>query len=476
MSSLERDTIDLSRLRHVHLVGIGGRHMSAIARILLARGIAVTGSDIAPSAYTQRLEHAGATIYAGHAAENVGRADLVVTTVAARETNPELRAARERGIPVVVRAEMVAALMQGKTAVCVAGTHGKTTTSSLLAFALQLAGRAPAYLLGGDALDLGDNASPGAGSEIVVEADEYAEAFLHYWPDVAVITNVEIDHLDYFKTEQRLLGAFAAFLGRVRPGGTLAVCVDSPALRDLVTDRAVRGTIAAEVQTYALDRSADWTARFDRYTAALQQFTVFHRQRQFDTFTTPLAGRHNVANCLGAIAALHALGVSKPDIVRAIAAFRGARRRFEHVGSRDGVTVFDDYAHHPTEVRATIAAARERFAGKRLVVVFQPHTYSRSEYLLDGFRRCFRAADRLLLLQTFAARETAEAGLDAYQLASHISAPVPSVVDDHAAAVRWLLANARPGDLVLTMGAGNVDGVGREFLAALANNTGASAR
>jgi len=341
--------IDLKKLRRVHLVGIGGMHMSAIASILLARGIEVRGSDIAPSRFTERLERAGATVFPFHASDNLGQADLVVTTVAAKDSNPELQAARARGIPVVIRAEMVAALMQDRTAVCVAGTHGKTTTSSLLAYALRQAGRSPTYLLGGDSVDLGDNAAPGTGPEIVVEADEYAEAFLQYEPDVAVITNVEVDHLDYYKTERRLVDAFGAFLARVKPAGTIVACTDSPRLRGLVGSPPAAHPITAQVQTYALDTPADWTARIEE-SGAVHRFTVFHGGRVFDSYTTPLAGKHNVANCLGAIGALHVLGVRRPNIAAAIAGFHGARRRFEHVGVRDGVTVIYDYAPQPTEI------------------------------------------------------------------------------------------------------------------------------
>jgi len=465
MSQTKAVSIDLQRLRRVHLVGIGGMHMSAIAGILLARGIAVSGSDIAPSPYTARLQREGATVYQGHDAANLGEADLVVATIAARESNPEIVAARQRGIPFAIRAEMVAALMEGHTTVCIAGTHGKTTTSSLLAYALTTAGRSPTYLLGGDSVDLGRNAAPGTGKEIVVEADEYAEAFLHYAPDLALITNVEVDHLDYYGTEARVVGAFCAFMQRVRPGGTIVACNDSPRLRALVqTRRCVVGEVA--IQSYAIDSDADWTARIDG-VGDRQSFTVRRFGHPFGRFTSPLAGRHNTANCLGAIAVMAALGLSLAQMQRAIAECHGARRRFERVGEHGGILVMDDYAHHPTEIAATIAAARERFPGRRLVVVFQPHTFSRSGYLLSEFRGCFAGADVVLLLQTYAARESADAGIDAYGLAAAISQPVPVTVDGPAEAVRFLNGEVRAGDVVFTMGAGNVDATGRAFLAAL---------
>ncbi len=455
------DSIDLDRLRRVHLVGIGGMHMSAIASILLSRGIAVSGSDIAPSRFTERLEQEGATVYRGHDAANLGKPDLVVATVAAKQSNPEIVAARAQGIPLVIRAEMVAALMRGRFAVCVAGTHGKTTTSSLLAYALKIAGRDPTYLLGGDSVDLGRNAAPGSGDEIVVEADEYAEAFLHYSSDLAIVTNVEVDHLDYYGTEQRLFFAFARFMSQIRSGGRLIGCIDSPRLKALMEDTATTAPISARIESYALDREAEWTATIER-TAPEQLFTVSHVGQPFGTFTTPLAGRHNVSNCLGAIAALHALGV-EPDTMRAaVAGFHGARRRFELTGETGGITVMDDYAHHPTEIAVNIAALQERFPGRRIMLVFQPHTFSRTSYLLDEFRACFSGVDLLLLLQTYAARESAEAGLDANQLAETLS-PKPAVVADQREAVDWLERHSRSGDVIVTMGAGTVDGVGRAF-------------
>lgn len=468
MTVVSNAGIDLAHLRRVHLVGIGGMHMSAIAELLLARGVRVTGSDIAPSRFTRRLEDEGAVVYAGHAAANVGDVDLVVATVAIPEGNPELGAARARGIPVVIRAEMVAALMLGRTAVCIAGTHGKTTTSSLVAWALVQAGRKPSYLLGGDSIDLDHNAASGSGAEVVVEADEYAEAFLHYSPDVAIVTNVDVDHLDYYGTEERVLTAFAEFMARVRPNGALFVGIDSERLCGLLdgASTGIRSRIAATVQSFALDRAADWTARVLE-TSPEQHFDVLYHGAPFGRFTTRLAGRHNVANCLSAIAALHRLDISREDMQRSVASFRGARRRFELVAEMSGVTVMDDYAHHPTEVAATLAAARERFPRRRLVVVFQPHTFSRTQYLLEGFSSCFAAADALMLLQTYAARETATAGMDAHQLAEHIVPLRPPVADSAVEAVDWLRAQTRPGDVVFTMGAGSVDAVGRAFAEAL---------
>lgn len=456
--------LDLARVRHAHLVGIGGMHMSAIAALLLARGVRVSGSDLQPSPYTRRLEALGATVAYSHAAEHIGGADLVIATVAVRPENPEIAAARARGIPVIVRAEAVAALMHGYRAICVAGTHGKTTTSALIAFALKHAGRDPAYLLGADVPDLGGNAAPGSGAEIVVEADEYAEAFLHYTPDIAVITNVDTDHLDYFRTDAAIDRAFAAFAARVRPGGRLICCADSPRLRAIA--RAVTPTLPAQLELYALDAAdgaALWTARVES-VAPEHTFSVLRGGVLYGRFTTPLAGRHNVANCLGAIAALDAARLAPEAIREAIARFRGARRRMETLGERDGVLVIDDYAHNPAKVAATLAAVRERYPGRRILVVFQPHTYSRTAYLLDRFATAFTDADLLAILPTYAARETPEAGLDAGALARAIAQPAPALLASYQDAVQWLRGHTGAGDIVLTLGAGPVDAVARAFL------------
>jgi len=441
----------------VHLVGVGGMHLSGIARILVAWGHTVTGSDMRTSPLTDALAAAGVTILEGHRAENVGDAQLVVTTSAAKEDNPELIEARRRGIPVLKRAEFIAKLMEGKFSVCVAGTHGKTTTTGLLASMLVRAGRSPTYLVGGEVRDLGTNAAPGDGDEIVVEADEFDRAFLEYEPDLAIVTNVEADHLDIYGTFDELAAAFAQFMSQVKASGKLIACADSTKLRELLDSAKLR----AQVETYALDREADWTARdIEQHPDGTQTFTVLHGREEIGRFNVRLAGRHMVANALAAIAAGIALDVPL-DVVRdALASYQGAKRRFELVGEVGGVTIMDDYAHHPTEVEATVAAARERFPGRRLVALFQPHTYSRTKYLLDGFRTCFRGLDELLVLETYAAREPESAGMDAQQLSMNIEEPRARYVASFEEAADAAVALLRPGDVFFTIGAGDVDQVG----------------
>ena len=455
----------------VHLVGIGGMHMSAIARILLAWGHAVSGSDQRRSPLTDALEALGARVFIGHDAANVGEADLVVTTSAAASDNPELAEAGRRGITAIKRAEMVARLMEGRHGVCIAGTHGKSTTSGLVAFLLSAAGRDPTYLIGAEVTGLGTNAAAGAGPHVVVEADEYDRAFLSYSPRVALVTNVEPDHLDYYKTFDAVKEAFAGFVANVVPGGVVILCADSPGAMEL---RAAVGQ-GRNVETYSMRHDlrirtsprAGWVARLSSEAggaaagaSGAQAFHVIRYGEDLGEFRTALAGVHNISNALGAIAVCSSLGLTPEEMRGPLARYAGVRRRFEVIGEADGVLVMDDYAHHPTEVEATAAAARARFPGRRIVALFQPHTYARTRYLLDGFRTCFRALDRLFILETYAAREAIADGMTAEQLALEVVAPPATYVATFEAAAEAVAAELRPGDVFFTVGAGDVDAVG----------------
>ena len=441
--------------KRVHLVGAGGVHLSAIGQILLARGHIVTGSDLAPSAYTQRLEAQGATVYAGHAPSNLGRAELVVATAAAPADNPELAAARERGVTVLLRAEMVQRLIANRRVLAVAGSHGKTTTTALLALLADRGGLDPLVLLGGDSPELGGNARDGAGAFAVVEADEYAEAFLEYEPQLAIVTNIEPDHLDWYGTPERLRAAFLGFAERVQPDGTLFVCADSPWAAELGAQRRAAG---ARVERYGFASEAEWRATQVRAGEhGGLDCTVLLDGAELGRLSLQVPGRHNVVNALGALAVAMRAGVDFHRAAQAAAEFTGTRRRFEAAGEAAGVTFVDDYAHHPTEVRATVAAARQRFPGRRLVGCFQPHTYSRSAYLLEGFRSCFEGLDALFVLPTYAARETPDQGLDGERLAAEIASPPARYATSFADAADQVAGELRRGDVCLTLGAGDVD-------------------
>lgn len=449
--------------QRVHLVGIGGVHMSAIAHILMAWGHEVSGSDQRLSSFTDRLVKQGATVSQGHDAANVDEAGLVVITSAATKDNPEILEAQRRGIPVIKRADMVARLMEGHRSIAVAGTHGKTTTSALIAFMLVEAGLSPTFLVGGDIVNLATNAAAGEGEHVVVEADEFDAAFLSYEPDIAVITNVEADHLDIYGTFDAMVGAFAQFLRQVPPDGLIIACADDAVVADLLGRGKVPGVPlqTQRVELYGLQTPVDWViSHLGKLEDGGQEFYVGLKGRPYGEFRIGLPGRHNVSNALAAIAVGHHVGVPMEAMKKALAEFRGAGRRFELVGEAAGVTVMDDYAHHPTELCATIAAARERFAGRRLVAVFQPHTYSRTLYLLEGFRTCFEGLDALLVLETYAAREPVAAGMSAQELTGEISRPAARFVATFEEAAAAALEVLRPGDVFFTLGAGDVNEVG----------------
>jgi UDP-N-acetylmuramate--alanine ligase len=449
----------------VHLVGIGGMHMSAIGQLLIEQGVAVSGSDLRLSPFTTRLEAMGAEIREGHAAGNLGDASLVVTTGAASEDNPEIAEARRRGIPVLLRAEMVARLMVDKEVIAVAGSHGKTTTSSLIAFILREAGKDPMYLLGGESPDLGGHAAWG-GPLCVVEADEYKRAFHEYSPRYAVITNVEPDHLDYFGTGEAYEQAFVEFGERVVDGGLLLTCADDAgAMR--VAGKV--GKTAIQSQKYSLDAAgnADWMGTGLALEPGGAAFRVVHDGRDLGGLRTRVPARHFAQNALAAAAISLQCGVAFDQVQTAVAAFRGARRRFEEVGEAGGVLVMDDFAHHPTEVRATIAAAKAAFPERRLIGIYQPHTYTRIAYLWDQWLGCWEGLDALIVVETYAARERPEAGRSAAELAGAIKSPKASFAKDFDDAVRQAAALVTAGDVVFTIGAGDVSEVGPMLLEAL---------
>ncbi|HEX6030314.1 MAG TPA: UDP-N-acetylmuramate--L-alanine ligase, partial [Tepidiformaceae bacterium] len=446
----------------VHLVGIGGVHMSAIGQLLMERGVAVSGSDLRLSALTEKLAAMGATISEGHAAENLADdAKLLVTTAAADDDNPEIAEARRRGIPVILRAEMVARLMEGKKVIAVAGAHGKTTTSSLIAFILSEDGRSPMYLLGGESLDLGGHASWGEGEECVVEADEYKRAFLEYAPAIAIITNVEPDHLDYYGTESAYTEAFVDFARRIVPGGTLLACWDDQGARyvsEMVEDQPIR------VETYGTEGTRFWQATEVDCGQREASFTLRRGGKKLGKLEASVPGIHFVRNATAAAAVCLGLGVDFEVVQDSIEKFQGARRRFEVVGEAGGILVMDDYAHHPTEVRATIATARTRFPETRLIGVYQPHTYSRIAYLWREWTRCWEGLDELVVLETYAAREKPEAGRSAKDLAEAIESPNAQYAADFDDAARQAVALARHGDVIFTIGAGDVVEVGPRIL------------
>jgi UDP-N-acetylmuramate--alanine ligase len=417
---------------------------------------------------TDEMVGIGVTVHQGHAARNIDEAELVVYTSAVHDDNPELLEAQQRGIPTMKRGEMIALLQAGKQVIAVAGSHGKTTTSSLITHMLLAAGRDPTYMLGGVMRSDGTNAAPGSGPHFVVEADEYDRAFLNYHPHVAVVTNIEPDHLDIYGSFDELKRTFAQFLSQVDTNGFIVACADSPPVQACLPSRQTLpptvgdGTNSpAHVVSYSLSFDADWTAeKIETKGIDTLSFVVNYRKHFWGEVETHLPGVHNVANSLAAVAVGEIVGLSRADITAAIASFQGAERRFQLTGEAGGVTVIDSYAHHPTEIRADLDAARIRYPGRRIVALFQPHTYSRTTYLLNQFRTCFEAADVLFLADTYAAREEPSAGMDARTLATEIRTPHATYVGPVSTAAERVIGSLREGDVFLTVGAGDVDSAG----------------
>jgi UDP-N-acetylmuramate--alanine ligase len=468
-----------AELQRVHMVGIGGAGMSGIARILLDRGGMVSGSDAKESRGVRALRARGALIRIGHDASSLdllpGGATAVITTHAAiPKTNPELVEARRRGIPVVLRPAVLAKLMAGRTTLMVTGTHGKTTTTSMLIVALQHCGKDPSFAVGGELGEAGTNAHHGSGDCFVAEADESDGSLLEYTPNVAVVTNIESDHLDFFGSADAYAAMFDSFVERLAPGGALVACTDDPGAEALAERTAALGIRVLRYGSPSSETSPE------QLTAALlsweQQGTgaVAHIKLAGEihpwVMRLSVPGRHMALNALGALVAAVEVGAPGDCVLDGLAGFEGVRRRFELIGTADSVRVFDDYAHHPTEISATLEAVRtvlEQSSGAgRSIVVFQPHLYSRTKAFAAEFGRALDAADEVFVLDVYAAREQPVPGVSGASVAEHISVPV-QYLPDFSAVADAVATTTRPGDVVVTMGAGDVTMLGPEILTAL---------
>ncbi|HVB64002.1 MAG TPA: UDP-N-acetylmuramate--L-alanine ligase [Nitrolancea sp.] len=447
----------------LHFVGIGGVGMSGLARMLVRRGYVVTGSDIAYSPVVAALLREGLPVAVGHAATNLGDADLVIVTAAAPPDNPELVAARDRGIPIVKRAAVLGMLAASRTCIAVAGTHGKSTTSGMLAFALDKAGLAPSFSIGAEIPQLGTNARSGDGSLFVAEADEYDRSFLWLKPDVAIITNIEHDHPDVFPTLEDVEEAFDQFVMGIKPGGTLVLSADDPGCRTLL--RRLE-SLPANVVTYGISDSADW--QIER-VAGRDHFRMPGNSVIRTRLRMP--GLHNRANAAACLAAAAAVGVDTSELLLGLEQFEGVGRRFELKDVVGEITIVEDYAHHPTEIRATIVAARERFPAAKIIIVFQPHTYSRTLALLSDFASALSLADEVVLAPIYAARESDSLGVTSEAIAEligNVPVSVGATLDD---VTERAVAAAGPGDLILVAGAGDVWKVSLKASAVLRQRT-----
>jgi UDP-N-acetylmuramate--alanine ligase len=457
-------------VRHIHFVGIGGSGMSGIAEVMLNLGFVVSGSDAASTPATQRLAQLGARIAHGHRAELIAGADAVVVSAAVRGDNPEVQAARAQRIPLVPRAVMLAELMRLKQGVAIAGTHGKTTTTSLVASILAAAGLDPTFVIGGRLNSAGASARLGQGEYIVVEADESDASFLNLMPVVAVVTNIDQDHMEtYGHDVARLKQAFVEFLGRLPFYGRAVVCIDDPNVREILP------FVSKPLSTYGVAPDAQFRALDARPDGMTMHFTLRRDAVADLALTLNLPGLHNVRNALAAIAVATELGVADAPIVAALAAFGGVGRRFARLGEvalpapapaaagrSPSFTLIDDYGHHPVEMQATLAAARGAFPGRRLVLAFQPHRYTRTRDCFEDFVKVLSSADALLLAEVYAAGEAPIVAADGRSLARAVRVAgriEPVFVDDIEALGAAILALARPGDVVITMGAGSIGGV-----------------
>jgi UDP-N-acetylmuramate--alanine ligase len=464
------DSVDVQALGRVHFVGVGGAGMSGIARIMLARGVYVSGSDAKRSRELEALAVLGADVHVGHRAEQVDRADTVVVSSAIRDTNPEVVRARELGLRVLRRAQALAAVMADRRGIAVAGTHGKTTTTSLLTVALQRCGADPSFAIGGNLSDSGVNAHNGSGDLFVAEADESDGSFLVLRPYAAVVTNVDADHLDHYGTAEAIEAAFAEFAATIDPTGFLVTCADDPGARRLAL--AARGSGLA-VTTYGESAEADLRIDKLRLAGTGSAFEVVMRGRRLGPVTLRIPGHYNALNAAAALTAGLGLGMPEGVLREGLGAFTGTRRRFDLKGTADGVRVFDDYAHHPTELTAVLLAAREVAAGGRIVVAFQPHRYTRTAAFRLEFAHALALADEVVVLEVYPAGEDPIPGASGASIAAAVPLPAQHVLFEPSwsAVAGRLVERARPGDLVLTLGAGDVTMIGPEAVALLAERS-----
>ena len=457
--------------QRIHLIGISGSGLSAIAQVLLERGYTVSGSDRMLGPLAHELARMGAQVFEGHHAEQVQGADLVIRSSAIPDDNPEVQAARAAGIPVLKRADFLAQLMAGQSVIAVGGTHGKTTTTAMVAWLLTRLGQDPSYIIGGVSRNLGGNAHAGHGPTFVIEADEYDRMFLGLDPSWIILTYLEHDHPDCYPTLADYRQAFHDFVHRLQPGGGLLACGDCAETAALVK-QVPEGCHA---WTYGINfpctttgyRAADVSSNasggtsFKAWYSSAGQPDLLLAQVDLQ-----IPGLHNVQNALAALALVHRLGLPVEPAAAALAEFSGTGRRFELLGEAKGVAIYSDYAHHPTEIRATLAAARQRYPGRRIWAVWQPHTYSRTQTLFDEFTQAFHDADRVIVTEIYAARET-DPGFSSNKIVAAMTHQNVKYAQTLIAATRLLLDELRPGDVVFVLSAGDADQISQQVLESL---------
>jgi len=448
------------KVKNIHFVGIGGIGMSGIAEVLLNLGYAISGSDLSQSDITQRLAVLGAKIFAGHDASHLGDADVAVTSTAVKSNNPEVLEAQRRGIPVIPRAEMLAELLKMKFSIAVSGSHGKTTTTSMVSTVLAHGGLDPTMVIGGKLASIGSNAKMGDGEVIVAEADESDGSFLKLSPSLAVITNIDREHLDYYRDIEEIKEAFLQFANIVPFYGSTILCFDDENVKTILPQ------IKRKTITYGLTSSADYRAIDIKFAGSSSTFSLVYKGTPCGDVTLNVPGRFNVYNALATIAVAREFDMEYPAICEGLKRFVGVHRRLEVKGKSRGITVVDDYGHHPTEIRETLAAAKHVWKG-RIIVVFQPHRYTRTKALFEEFLTAFPNADTLIVTDIYAASEDPIEGVNALSLCDGIRRcgnRDVTYLSDFDDIVKHLLSIAKPTDVIITQGAGNVWKIGEEFL------------
>ena len=469
------EPVPLARLGRVHFAAVGGAGMSGIARIMLARGVPVSGCDSAPSPQLDELAALGARVGVGHSADHLAAADTLVISSAIRADNPELRAARARGMLVLHRAAALASVMLGRQGIAVAGTHGKTTTTGMITTVLRACGADPGYVIGGILAETGLGAEDGTGRAFIAEADESDGSFLMLAPDAAVVTSVEADHLDNYASLAEIEAAFEAFAGGITQGGLLVTSSDDPGAAKVAAAARTQARPAGSLRTvtYGESEAADYRLTAITLAGMATEFELAPGGASVVAGSDPVSlrvgvpGKHNALNAAAAYATVAELGFAGGDIAGGLAAYRGTQRRMELKGEADAVRVIDSYAHHPTEIAADLAAAREIAAGGRVLVVFQPHLYSRTRIFAAEFGAALGRADEIFVLDVYAAREDPEPGVSGALIARAVPGGRGTFWPERQSVPRAIADVAKPGDVVLTMGAGDVTQLGPQIVAAL---------
>lgn len=453
-------------LAHIHFIGIGGTGLSAIARVLLERGETVSGSDRTNSALAESIRDAGAQVFIGHAAENVRGADVVVRSSAVKDDNVEVVAAKGAGIPVLKRIDYLGSLLADKLTIGIAGTHGKTTTTSMITWMLHALDQHPGFIVGGEVRDLGVNASEGASDLFVIEADEYDHMFWGLHPTIAVVTNVEHDHPDCYPTERDMMAAFEGFVNRITSDGSLVICLDDPGASHLL---AYAGSKDRHWLAYSMDDpDADYiTQNLESVPGAGYRFEVLRGEEVVAHVALRVPGLHNVRNALAAIVTADLLNLDLAAAGKALSAFSGSGRRFEILGEASGVLVVDDYGHHPTEIAVTLQAARARFPEHNIWAIWQPHTYSRTIMWQDAFGKAFTGADHVIITGVYAAREVRPDDFSLEAVAARVDVPHVQTIESLGEVTEFLLNEVVTGDVVIVFSAGDATQVSHDLLAEL---------